>query len=414
MDQALPRLNDNDETLPLARRLNLLIFFQMLPATLLSPAIRPLFARYHANNESAMHAFMAVNMCAAVLVVPWLARRAERLHDTRSLMARLVAVDSLLLALLALPLPIPALLSVRALEGIAHVGVTSMLLAEMSRLTNDGRRAKLMGQAGASLMFAVALGSTLGGFCVAFDPRLPFWLGSAVQLAVALALAQPTDAFRTEAAARPEAPARLLDEASRALIVPMLAVFVGRFTVGCIVVTFALFAHRAHDMSDRSIGLLFSLTTLPFAAAMYPASRLAERVPRSAVLATGAVLLACALLALGHVPTAWLPADMMLLGVASALLFAPTLCYAGARSDAGRHRRMAALNAAGCLGMVIGPMAAGITSAIVGTVDPIAGYRAVFALAGATVLFWLLASLPWLVVQGRVEHAALRATVSAR
>ena len=46
------------------------VFLQMLPATLLAPAIRPLFAELHGGAEGPMHAFMSLNMLGAILTTP--------------------------------------------------------------------------------------------------------------------------------------------------------------------------------------------------------------------------------------------------------------------------------------------------------------------------------------------------------
>lgn len=58
--------------------LALLVLIQMLPATLVTPAIRPFFATWHGGHEGAMHAFMALNMLGGLLAAPWLARPADR------------------------------------------------------------------------------------------------------------------------------------------------------------------------------------------------------------------------------------------------------------------------------------------------------------------------------------------------
>ncbi|HEX7603260.1 MAG TPA: hypothetical protein VF316_16695, partial [Polyangiaceae bacterium] len=75
--------------------LPLLVFAQMLPATLLTPAIRPLFAALHAGDERGMHAFMAVNMLGGILMAPWLARRADVRARPERLLAMIAALDGL-------------------------------------------------------------------------------------------------------------------------------------------------------------------------------------------------------------------------------------------------------------------------------------------------------------------------------
>jgi MFS family permease len=399
-------MSDHDiESHRSARDLALVLFVQMLPATLLTPAIRPLFAMLHGSQEPAMHAFMAVNMLGGLLAAPWLGGLADRLARPRRLVAVLAGVDALLLWSVTLALPTPLVLFLRCIEGAAHVGAATILLAEaaaLKRVIGDGRA---MGLAGAAIMMAIAMGSSTGALALGLDVRAPFWLASLLSLGVA----GGSWAHRRAAVPPPLEPrGSVRVHVHKALLVPVTAAFVERFTIGCIVVTFSLFAHRVHGVSDAGVGYLFTLLTLPFALLMYPVGRLSERVPRAVLLGTGAVLYALALGSLGRVPTAGLPWVMLLAGCSSALLFAPTLCYAATLTGPeNRGRAMALVNAAGCLGMLLGPAAAGIVSAgarVPG--DPASGYRAVFLLAGGSVVVWLVGSLPWLVQRLREEVAA--------
>lgn len=398
-------------------RLALAVFVQMLPATLVAPAVRPLFALQHAGHEGAMHAFMALNMAGAALAVPFLGGLADRLGRPRRLFALLAAADALLLALVVAPIPTRAVLLVRALEGAAHVGAATLLLAEAARVGRRTGSGRAMGVAGAALMFAIALGSGLGGLLVGVDPRLPFW--GAALLATLTPLLSPFGAAESDGAVEPAPgpagrPLALL-RAQPALLQPLAAAFVERFTIGCLVVTFSLFAHREHGLSDRAVGGLFTLLTLPFALSMYPVSRLAERVPRAALLLSGGVLYGGALASLAAAPAGALPVVMLTAGLASGLIFSPTLAYAADLAGPGKRGAvMSLVNAAGCLGMLLGPAAAGITSALFRDAgDPARGYRAVFVLAAFSVAAWLVASTPWLRRQLRAERARVPAPASA-
>jgi MFS family permease len=67
---------------------------------------------------------------------------------------------------------------------------------------------------------------------------------------------------------------------------------------------------------------------------------------------------------------------------------------------------MALLNGAGCLGMLLGPMAGGIACAVFRTeTDPVRGYRAAFLVAAAAASAWLIGSMAWLTRRGRSERA---------
>ncbi len=390
---------------PRARSLALLIFFQMLPATLVVPAIRPLFAAFHGGNEGAMHAFSGVNMLGAALVAPIVGALMDRGFSSRRILLVLAVCDGLLLAAVSLPLPTTQVLILRALEGGAHVGAATVLMAEMAQLGRETGRQRLMGLAGAGIIFAIALGSAVGALLLKLDSRAPLWFGALLAFGVAAVSAKsaPRVVKRERVAL---VVGQLLER--REFLVPVGAAFIARFTVGCLIVTFALFSHRVHQLSDTHIGLLFSILTLTFAFAMYPAARLSERVAPARLLGGAGAVYAVALLTLAYAPRPLLALWMFVAGLTSALLFSTILGYAAASREALQGTAMAWVNAAGSLGMLLGPITAGVVSTWLKDPEDLArGYRAVFTLAGMSLVIWLVLSARWLHHMGREETRAL-------
>lgn len=381
--------------------LAVLIFLQMLPATLVAPAVRPLFAVLHGGQEGAMHAFMSLNMVGAVVAAGLLGRRPRR-FPAGTLVAALALLDALLLVLVASPIPTALALAARCLEGATHVGAATVLVAAAA-----ARPRGSMAVAGAAIMLAVALGSLLGGVLVAHGASVPFWAGAALLVGVAGAAwgreLAPTLPFPRESRREGERAPRWVP----GLGIPLAAAFVGRFAVGAIIVTFALYCRNVHGLADRTVGVLYTCLTLPFAFAMYPVGRVSERIPRALVLAGGAALFAGVLAGLAVVPVAALGPLMAVGGVASAMIFAPTLAYAADLAGPGlRTRAMALVNGAGCLGMLLGPALGGATSALLRSPDDLArGYRGAFFLAAGAVAVWLVLALPWLWRRAGLERA---------
>ena len=376
--------------------LAILIFVQMLPATLLTPAVRPLFAALHGGAEGPMHAFMSLNMLGAAVAAPCIGALADRRADRGRILAGLAGLDALLLVLLPLPLPSVAVLALRTLEGGAHVGSATLLIAEMA--ARGARGGRTMGLAGAAIMAAVAAGGALGGVLLVFGVGAPF--RGAALLAAAVAIAGPRQ-FVSEAEPHARVPLREIVRMARSLAVPLGAVFASRFSVGCLIVTFALLAHARHGLDDTTVGILYSTLTVPFALATYPAARLGARVPPALLLGGGAVVWGASLAALGWAPTWALFPTMAIAGLASAAMFAPILVYAAALPG-GRATAMAMVNAAGSLGMLLGPAAAGITIEVLKRTRPAAeAYRGPFPLAAAAVALWLVLALPWIVREAR-------------
>lgn len=387
------------------------VFLQMLPATLLAPAIRPLFAQFHGGAEGPMHAFMSLNMLGAILTTPLIARlvsSGSAANSARWLMT-LAGLDAILLVVVSLPLATPLVLLLRTFEGAAHLGAATLLLARAAAYKPLVGAGRAMGMAGGAVMLAIAFGSGLGGVLVGEGPRLPFFVGATLSLIVALAApflyASTLPAEPTEAA-KP----RSLSLRDANVLGPLSAAFVERFTVGLIIVTFALFATKTHGLSDRSIGLLYSMLMLPFALLMYPASRLGDRMPRAALLGVGTLLYGAAITSLALAPKALLPVSMMAAGIASSFMYGTVLCYAATLVPAEmRGRMMALVNTAGALGMLLGPMCGGIMVATFrNQADPLSAYRNVFYLAGAVCMAWVIIQGPWLFKRletERGEHA---------
>jgi MFS family permease len=384
--------------------LAVVLFVQMLPATLVAPAIRPVVGDYHGFGETVMQAFMSVNMLGAVLAAPLVGYAVDRGARPGRLLLWLSGADAVLLSLLTFPMGTGVLLALRTVEGAAHVGAATALLAHAASAARGSKQGRSMGMAGAAIMFAVASGHGIGAGLVGWDPRAAFWAGSLVAIWVAL-YAVRMSGPATESPRERGSVYALLRE-SPALWAPVTAAFASRFSVGCVIVTFAVFAHSTHGMSDPRIGMLFALMTFLFAFGVYPAGRLIERIPGSLVFAMGALSYAACLLVLGHAPVDVLPWVMGLAGVGSAMLFAPVL-YFGARLGGreGRGRAMSLVNAAGCLGMLLGPACAAGMSSVLGTqMDSASVHRATFVVAGGSVLVWLVSAAPWLVREFRRER----------
>jgi MFS family permease len=384
----------------------LLVLGTMLPGMVLIPAVRPFIAAFHGGSEPAMHAFMSVNLLGAILGGPLVVGLAERGGARRAWRLRLALLDGSLLLACLLPLPIPLLLTTRAVQGAASMGVLSLLLGAV-RGDAPGTHGRAMGLAGAAMMVAVALGAPLGTLLLSLGPAAPVLAGGALQLAVGFAsLRVPASAEVTQGAMRPW---RLFAD-HRPLALPTLWLAAERFTVGCFVVTFALFAHQTLGLSDAHVGFLYSCFLLPFALASYPLGRMAERVERGALVAAGSLLYGAMFMLLGIVPAAALPAVLLCAGVAAAAIYAPSLCLAATVvPPALRATSMSVVNAAGSLGMLLGTALAGILGSVLARRgwDRAESATLIFCIAGAVQLASLLITARGLrSLEARGEDAA--------
>ncbi|MEK6708958.1 MAG: MFS transporter, partial [Nitrospinota bacterium] len=186
----------------------------------------------------------------------------------------------------------------------------------------------------------------------------------------------------------------------RAVLIPCLFTFCERLTVGLLVSSFALYLAQVLGRPPSAIGLLMSLVLFPFALLCYPFGRLCRVWRKSVMVAGGSILYGLALGALAWVPPDWLPAWMVLLGVVSAVNFAPSLAMVAdlAGPDA-RSTAMGAFNAAGSLGFLLGPLVGGavVQWASSAGMSPRAVYGLAFLAGGGLTVLTALAALPPLV-----------------
>jgi len=384
-------------------RIAILVHCSVLSSTLLIPAVRP-FMAMHSAGDGAMHAFMSVNMLGAIVGAPLLAWLADRSGRRAGLLVALAVLDGGLLLATTLPLGVGWVLALRGLQGAANVGGLSILMGA-TRSRDPKEHGRAMGIAAAAVMAAVALGAPLGTLLLSLGPAAPIVAGGLMQLLVAIDLfARPLQA--PPARRRARSPFTMLRR-ERLLRLPTLWVAAERFAVGSFVVSFALYGHRVLDLSDAEVGILFSWFLLPFALSTYPMARVAERLPRAALVGGGLGGYGLSFVLLGLASPPLLPAVMFVAGLASAAIYAPSLCYASALAPAEeRSTSMAMMNAGGSLGMLLGTALAGILSVSLARAGWELGlvYPAIFALAGGVQLLTLAISARGLIALHRAER----------
>lgn len=355
----------------------------MLPVTGVVPILKQLIKDHYGANDFETSIFMSINMVGALVAAPLLGWVSDRTGRIKSILVTCAVADALLWWLMSFRPAFGSLMALRALEGAAHIGALSMLMATMSHASAaDGRRAR-MAAMGGTVIFGVALGAPLGGILGQHDVLLPLHLGAALMVAVAVVGGALIPARFGEARAEvvPRWP-RLY--APPMLRLPYLFGFVDRLTIGVFIITFSLYAATL-DFGPRDTGLAIGAFMMTFTLLSYPAGKLAERLGMWRLLLGGSVAFG---LAYGAVP--WLAGgalwvDMVVCGVFSAVMFGPNLMLVVRHSTADtRASAMAGFNAAGSLGFLVGPLlGGGLLELLDGQVEQATAFRAVFAAVGA-------------------------------
>ena len=380
--------------------LGLVAFLTLVPVTLPVPVLRAFVQERFGVSELLTSLFMSINMVGAVVSAPLAGALADRFGRRRELLVAGLLVDALLLYALTLPISFSVFMGLRFFEGAAHIFALSLLLSLASASQGDARRGRAMGMVGGGLTLGVAVGAILGGFVGQADPLRPLQLGAVVAALGALVswlllvdVSGDDDERRS---------LRRILEALRAnplLLAPLAFAFVDRFTVGFYTTTFSLYLSRVHELTAMHIGILIFVFMFPFALCSYPFGRVAETGSPVRMVCLGSVAYGIGTALVVDWPVPWLPALMVLLGVASAVMFVPSMVLTTQAAPAkARGTALGAFNAMGSLGFIAGPAVGGLVSqSVASTRSWEAGYRAAFAVAGATEILCVLLTLPFLI-----------------
>jgi len=278
-------------------------------------------------------------------------------------------------------LPIGALptLGVRMIEGSADLMVYAVLFDRIAHAGSPARRGARLGFAATLMMTGISLGLAIGGVVGRGLAELTLIVGSLACAGVCV-VAMLMRFDEDVAGARPRA------GSSRALVAPMLQIFVDRAGAGLLVSTLPLYLASA-QMDARSIGTRVGVIMLTLAIGLWPAGRLVDRLGPPRVRAVCTALFCLGLLGVPlsmTAPTGVAMAVSVVVGGSAAGLFASALVLAArARRDAGG---MASFYAAGNLGFFAGPVgAAGVLALAGGGAEAFALVFVVFGVAHALV-----------------------------
>lgn len=376
--------------------LGVLALLVMIPVTMPVTVLRGLVQERFEVGEFATSTFMSINMVGAVLAAPLIGALCDRFGRRKPVLVAALLLDSLLLTGLTLQLSFPLFLLCRLLEGVTHIAALSALLTLASDMGQGRGRGRTMGIVGAGITLGVALGAPAGGILGRDNPFLPIWIGGAILLlASGWAQLLTHDIPGTLRSASLQRLVQTLRQ-NRAVALPYLFALVDRFTVGFFTTTFPLYMRRIHEAPPDRIGLLLAGFLIPFSLLSYPFGRLAERWSLRGMVLLGSGVYGVLVFSLTEWSGDSLVLLMPLLGIASAVMFVPSLLMVTDYTPGSiRSTALGGFNAAGSLGFIIGPLVGGwVSESIAATDGWEAGYTAAFRVAGVAEILCVLVSLP--------------------
>lgn len=345
-----------------------MLFLSALPDAMVVPMLRQLMVDRYGVSIGAAHAFMAVNLVGALVVVGVVGRLRHRLGLATAVTAA-AGLNAALLATMALPIGFRATLAVRCVEGAADLMVYALLFGAIARSGSPLTRGRRMGAAATAMMLGIAAGIGGGGIAGRYGAPAVLWLGALACLVVAAfaCVALRPEAGRVASDPGPSPPA---PESGR-LWPALVMMFSDRAVAGLLASTLPLYLTSVVRLSPSTTGGLIGIAMLMTALGAWPAGRLADRFGyrrlrvAAGIAYAGGFILVLPAVSAGPIVAA---ADMVVVGLGGAALFASSLLVV-CRSGRG-PAAMAAYHAAGNLGFLVGPLVAGGVLTLYGGAEP--------------------------------------------
>jgi 1-acyl-sn-glycerol-3-phosphate acyltransferase len=387
---------------PALRWIALATFLTLVPITLLVPGLTELVVDRHGGTRFQAHLFVSLNQLAGIIAVPFAIALHRKYRATHTWILVLLLVDAVAFLGMRSAPNLTALFAWRALDGMAHLPAVTFLMIAANRAGGQ-RRGASMGVVASALMVGVGVGAPLGGILIDRSPMLVYAVGAALLVIAALTATRipATDEGAPLASGRYH-----WDRKKLVSWMPLAYGFADRFLIGVFVSTFTLYLTEVHGVSAAARGTLMSLFLLPFAALCWPAGTLADRAGWFAPLIGANVMFGVVYASYGVVPFSWLPVLMVLSGVLSALMFAPSLVLVSEFAKRGAGEGLfGAFQIAGSIGFLMGPIVGGL---LVESLRAPAGgpwWAAIFASVGIALSVFGLLSARVLAPHARKEVA---------
>ncbi len=366
----------------------------MLGIGIIAP-ILPLYADSFGASGLAIGFVFAAFSISRSLLGPWVGRFSDRVGRKRFLLVGLGAFAAISV-LYSLANSIWELAGFRLLQGAASVMVTPIAQAYVGDLTPKGREGRMINLLYAAMFFGVALGPVLGGQLSArWSYHAAFAAMGALSLVALLLVAWKIPADHEWRSAREERAKELVPlrhiarrPAVRALIVYFATRGFWRQGFNSF---YPLFAVSVIGWSEADVGTVLSAYFLAGGLLQIPFGALADRFRRFPQVLIGSIGAPMLLVVVPFVRSTWqLVLVMFSMGALSALSRASILAV---RTHLGRTHGMATLaglhGSSFALGQMVGPIAFGAFSDLVGIGSVFPLGSAVGLLGSGLVAYWL-------------------------
>ncbi|HMV41953.1 MAG TPA: MFS transporter [Leptospiraceae bacterium] len=342
-----------------------LIFFTMLPVTMIVPVFKDLVKDRLGGDNLMVSLFMSYAMLGSFLFSPVAGFLSDKFKNRKYFISVFAILDGICFFLLVLADNLQLLQIIRFLEGVCHIFVIGLLLSLIADRENDStnehfyKKGILMGLAGMFLSLGVGIGSPMGVLGKK-NPLLPFYVAGTIMICIGIisflllhdyefiyheriTFQKWSDAFQK----------------NRLILIPYLYNFIDRFTVGFFVTSFNLHLREELQFSAGEVGLYLSLVLIPMSLFSYPFARIAKKTGPFLLMMVGSLLYGISLGISGGVnDKVFLFTLLILCGTGAGVMFVPSMMLASQMSPKGMNASvMAGFTGVGSIGFMLGPIA---------------------------------------------------------
>lgn len=373
------------------------LFLLMFPVTGMVPVLQEITQdRFTGISDFDKHLFMSVNMIGAFLFVPLIGIISDRFKMRKPIIAGAYLLNGVILFMMRYAETYNQFLTLRFLEGCMHITSLSLLMTLAADHVKSLSSGKIMGLVGSSISLGVAVGSPIGGRIGQQNPDAIFFGGGILMICVGVFAFISLKDTQIRSLTRPIRHLLSSLKQKKELLIPYVFTFIDRLTVGFIISTLTFYLRLELGATPAEIGVIMAIFLVPFAFLIYPFGRISEKRNKLLMMTSGSILYGVLLTTIGFVDLGTIKWLMLTAGVASAMMYAPSLVMvARMAGDDDKAMAMGGYNSAGSIGFIIGPLFGGaIVGAIVQFGGGFSSYETAFLLIGGLEVLCGLIFLP--------------------
>lgn len=313
-------------------------------------------------SDAAIGVLFAVYAAALLIATPIVGKLIDKVGTRMPMLIGLLGLAASTV-MFAFAQSFPGLLVARSLQGVAAAVSFTSGFALIASVYPAAERGKPMGIAMSAMGFGILLGPFAGGFLAdQFGTRAPFYFAAAI---VALDAIARVTLLKDVPHVPREAPSRVWRHPAMPLLFLLTAMGAG--LIAFLEPVLPMHVTREFSASATAIGVIFGVAALIGASVAPMTGAIADKVPRTLLVLTGAVVAAAGMITTSLAGSLFLTGvGVTLTAIGGQIVLIPTLTLIGQVADSSSPpaygASYSAYSIAYTAGLLVAPLAAGFST----------------------------------------------------